>query len=193
MSELVTPAGALATLGEITIEVQRSLALRLVVTVPLSLAPRALDPSDSDRLLAAGAILTLDGDLFVTSRSERALVGGLRHLYPALPLRQEDAPRQTELQLFLDLSDALARGLAPRLQAGGELTLTLRGLAELWENPLYDADGYQKMRVGDSGLSRALQAMGQREHVALSSAEIAVTLSKEARSRAVSALGTPLG
>lgn len=191
MSQILTTRGLVAEVGEARFEVQRGLAPRLIATLPLSLPGWRADESDADRVLVRYAILSLEGDLFVVSRGERTLVGGMRHLSPGLPITQGERPRAVDLSLFLDPGDTLARGLAPRLQAGGELLLSLRGVAERWDNPLYDEDGYQKMRVGDSGMSRALQSIGQREHLSIAEVDISISMSKEDRGPVVTTLGAP--
>lgn len=164
--------GVIRAVGRGRASLERGLGARLVVTVPLTLAARRLDDSDPDRALVSGSLLAVEGDLFVGA--QRILVVGMRHLGPTLPVAAEDAERRVELRLGMDLWPELEAGLRARLAAGEGLVLSLRGLLERWENPLYDEDGYQKMRVGDSGLSRALQAMGQREHLGLDGVEVEV-------------------
>ena len=159
---------------------ERGLVTRLVCALDLRVAARRVDEQDSDRLLVAASLVALDADLYVNLDGARRLLGACRCLDP-LPLRQGERAADRALRLGLDLGadvvSALARGLGPD---GLALALVLRGQLELWENPLYDADGYQRMRVGDSGLSRALQAMGQVELAALAPATVEALIPREA-------------
>lgn len=188
MLGLGSPSHPFAELGTARAGLERGLGRRLVLTVPLLLAPRRLDESDTDRVLVAGSLLSVGGDLLLIRGGEALLVGTLAWLGPALPVAQGDAPARAELRLGLDLDATLAGALAEALAAGGLLHLRLRGLVERWENPLYDEDGYQRMRVGDSGLSRALQAMGQRAHLPLEADELPVTLSAAEREALIDGL-----
>lgn len=148
--------------------------VRLTARISLEILPYRVDPSDSDRVLIRTGLLAVEGDLRLASAGEQGrLVGALRHLAPALPLVQGLDRQRAELQLSLDLGEAQVAALA-RLE--GDLTgkLVLRGVCEHGCNPLFDEDGYQRMRVGDSGLSRALQAMGQTERVPLAAHELEI-------------------
>lgn len=126
-------------------------------TLRLDRVPRHYDDADSDRLLHAMTLLHLEGDL--RRAQDGALVGASRPL-SGLPLPQERSPADARIELAVDLGADVLAALASGPTA---FTLSLRGAAEVWSNPLYDHDGYQKMRVGDRGLAEALQAMGCRE------------------------------
>lgn len=159
---------------------------RLTVGVALDLLERRMDPGDSDRALIATSLIAVDGDLLLQRGADSSLVGALRHGGPPLPLAQEARRRKAQLLLFLDLSGAQVAALRA-LPGDLALVLRLRGVCEHWENPLYDEDGYQKMRVGDSGLSRALQAIGATERLPLLAPELEIAWSEADRARELGA------
>jgi hypothetical protein len=165
-------------LRSLRLEGEQGLVRRLICALDLRVAARRVDEQDSDRALVAASLVALDADLYVVEGDRRLLLGAGRCLDP-LPLRQAEVAQAVELRLGVDLAQELAGALLARVGAGGlGLAVVLRGQLELWENPLYDEDGYQRMRVGDSGLSRALQAMGQVELAPLEAATVEVLVAR---------------
>lgn len=175
MGTIGTDQYLFAEVREINLRGEPGLVSRLVFYLALDMVPRHYDESDSDRLLHAMALTWVEGDLLLERPGQRLLVGALRPRSD-LPLAQQRNPLKVVLALAIDLSREQLDAMG---NAGLTFVLRLRGAAEVWSNPLYDHDGYQKMRVGDRGLAEALQAIGCREVAPLQAWEERVLVSEE--------------
>lgn len=185
MGSIGTEQYLFAEVKQVDVHGERGLVSRLMFSLALELVPRHYDESDSDRLLHAMTLTCIEGDLMVERDGERLLVGALRPRSD-LPLTQRREPLKVVLALAIDLSREQRDAIE---SAGLALVLRLRGAAEVWSNPLYDHDGYQKTRVGDRGLAEALQAMGCREVAPLQAWEERVVVSEEEWRRIQAELG----
>lgn len=167
---------------------QPGLSRRLVVSLALDVLPEHWAEDDPERLLHATRLVDLRGDLRLRTGSGAALVAGLSAVSP-LPLSPGREPRREELQLAADLSPELHKALVARAGATPRFRLALRGLIEVWANPLYDHDGDQTARVGDHGLSVVLQRMGLRSLAPLHDGDQDLVLSEAEWRRVLTELG----
>lgn len=189
MRALGTDQFTFANVTGLAVTGRPGLTRRLVFTLRLEGVPQFWDDNDPERLLHAMQLIGLDGDCWLETVNGRALVAALRVVSPALPLAQSREAREVALALGVDLSPELYTALLCRSTESPAFYLELRGLFEVWSNPLYDHDGYQTTRVGDSGLSRAIQQIGARKLVALHDSDQQITLREDEWARVKAELG----
>lgn len=172
------PLAPFAALSQIWLSGEAGLVHRLLLTLALQVHPDLYDRDDDERRLLGQQLTALDGDLLLAAPEGPLLLGGLRAVSP-LPVSADRRAQDARLLLALDLPLDLREALRARTTGGAGLILRLRGQLTRWTNPLFDEQGYQHTRVGDKGMSRVVQAMGETRSVALQGGERRVDFSAE--------------
>lgn len=154
-----SPLAPFAALKQVALSSQPTLAgQRLLARLEIEVYPSLFDSDDDDRRLLASQLTALEADLLLHEADGPLLVCGLRCV-STLPISSERRARAATVLLAADLDPATAVALQARADVGR--SLQLRGQVLRWINPLFDEQGYQHTRVGDKGMSRVVQAMGE--------------------------------
>ena len=176
MHTLETSRAPFGQITQVSLRGEGGIGSRLILDLSLMVRGERMDEADDDRLLLSTTLFLLDGDLLLEDGS---FIGALRAISP-LPLAQGRGRQPASVALAVELSEGQISRLEAR-RAGGDLSFVavLRGQAEHWNNALYDQDGYQIARVGDSGMSRVMQTLGSLRRLPLTELRVPVAVSAQ--------------